>query len=402
MRVVSYGKTKMACYLGYITQAISVNLLPLLFVTFQKEFSVTLTELGLLASVIFVVQIIVDLLAARFGRHLSYRVGCVAAHVCATAGLVLMSFLPSLLSKPYVGVLISALLLSIGGGLIEVLISPVVDAIPGDGKTGEMSLLHSFYCWGVVAIALFSTVFFAVFGAGKWRWLVLLWASVPAMTTALFTLVPLPPKPEESVPHKGASAPWMRRGLFWLFMALMLCSGAAELCLAQWASLFAERGLRVTKTVGDLLGPCAFALFQGAARVVYARLSVRYDARRMLVLCAIGCVIGYAIIVASPWPLVSLLGFCLCGWCVGPMWPGVLSLSSARYPIGGTSMFALLALCGDIGCSLAPAMVGAVSEGLHTSLSVADALRTGFGVCMVFPILLVVGLLLLRRRKNVN
>ena len=402
MKTVSYGKTKIACYLGYITQAVTINLLPLLYVTFQREFSVTLAELGLLATVIFVVQIGVDLLAARFSRYLSYRAGCVAAHVFAASGLILMSFLPSWLPQPYVGVLISALLLSVGGGLTEVLISPVVDAIPGEKKTGEMSLLHSFYCWGVVAVALFSALFFAVLGTDAWRGLVLLWALVPVATMVLFAVVPLPPKPEERVLHKSASVPLMRRKWFWLFMALMLCSGAAELGLAQWASLFAERGLGVTKTMGDLLGPCAFALCQGTARVTYARLSARYDARCVLVLCAVGCVIGYAAIAASPWPPVSLLGFCLSGWCVGPMWPGVLSLASARYPMGGTSMFALLALCGDVGCSLAPAMVGAVSDGLQTVCSVADALRIGFGVCTVFPVLLVLGLLLLRQRKNTH
>ena len=357
MKTVSYNQTKVACYLGYITQAISINLLPLLYVTFQDQFSVTLTQLGLLATMVFVVQIVVDLLAARFGKRMSYRVGCVAAHVFASAGLILMSFLPSVLPNPYVGVLLSALLLSVGGGLIEVLISPVVDDIPGDSKAGDMSLLHSFYCWGVVGVALLSTAFFAVFGAVAWRWLVLLWAVVPAATAWLLTVVPLPDNPEDTTQQHHASTTVVWSGLFCLLMALMLCSGATELGLAQWASLFAERGLRVTKTAGDLLGPCAFALFQGAARVAYARLTVRYDARRVLILHAVGCVFAYGVIVLSPWPFVSLVGFCLCGWCVGPMWPGVLSLASARYPMGGTSMFAILALCGDMGCSLAPALV---------------------------------------------
>lgn len=401
MNVVSYGKTKVACYLGYITQAISVNFLPLLYVTFQKDYSVTLAQLGLLATVVFVVQIVVDLLAARFNKHLSYRVGCVAAHVFASAGLVSLSLLPSLLADPYVGILISSLLLSVGGGLIEVLISPVIDAIPGEGKAGEMSLLHSFYCWGVVGVALFSTAFFVAFGTAAWRWLTLLWALIPALTAVLFAVVPLPAKPEEAVKRKESTA-FMRSGLFWLFMALMLCSGATELGLAQWASLFAERGLRISKTLGDLLGPCAFALFQGASRVVYAHLSVRLDARRLLVSCAFGCVFSYGLIVLSPWPFVSLLGFCLSGWFVGPMWPGILSLASTHYPVGGTSMFALLALCGDMGCSLAPTMVGAVSDRLQVGLPLADALRGGFGVCALFPVMLVIGLLLLRKRKNVN
>ena len=397
MQTVSYGKTKTACYLGYVTQAISINLLPLLYVTFQKEFSVTLAQLGLLATVIFVVQIAVDLLAARFGRHLSYRVGCIAAHVCATVGLASMSFLPSVLSDPYIGILLASVLLSVGGGLIEVLISPVVDAIPGEEKAGEMSLLHSFYCWGVVGVALLSTLFFTVCGTVAWRWLVLLWTLIPAMTVLLFCLVPLPPKPEATA---ASPQPFRFAGLFLLLMLLMLCGGATELGLAQWASLFAERGLRVSKTLGDLLGPCAFALFQGSARVVYARQSLSHDARRMLVLCAVGCVVSYSLIVASPWPLLSLLGFCLCGWFVGPMWPGILSLASERYPTGGTSMFATLALCGDMGCALAPAMVGAVSDAVRMNVSLAYALRSGFGVCMIFPILLLVGLLLLRKRQD--
>ena len=402
METVSYGKTKIACYLGYITQAISINLLPLLYVTFQNEFSVSFSQLGLLATVIFSLQILVDLLAARFGGFLSYRAGCVAAHVLATVGLVLMGCLPSLLPDPYVGILISTVLLSVGGGLTEVLISPVVDAIPGESKVGEMSLLHSFYCWGVAGVALLSTVFFAAFGTVAWRWLMLLWALVPAFTTVLFLSVPLPDKPEETVDKKQPPS-LLHHGLFWLFMALMLFSGASEMGVAQWASLFAERGLRISKAMGDLLGLCAFAVLQGASRVVYARLTQRRDPPRLLAVYALGCAIGYGIVAVSPWPTISLLGFCLCGWFVGPMWPGLLSLSSARFPAGGTAMFALLALCGDVGCATAPALVGSVSDGLqYGGIAVADALRGGFGVCAVFPVLLAFGLVLLCRRKHMH
>lgn len=401
METVSYGKTKIACYLGYITQAISINLLPMLYVTFQNEFSVSFSQLGLLATVIFVVQILVDLLAARFAGLLSYRVGCVVAHVLATAGLVLMSCLPSVLPNPYVGILISTVLLSVGGGLTEVLISPVVDAVPGKSKAGEMSLLHSFYCWGVAGVALLSTIYFTAFGAVAWRWLTLLWALVPAITTVLFIVVPLPDKPEESVVEKNTPS-LMCRGLFWLFMALMLFSGASEMGMAQWASLFAERGLRISKATGDLLGMCAFAVLQGTSRVVYARLTLCRDPRRLLAVYAVGCAISYGVVAVSPWPTVSLLGFCFCGWFVGPMWPGLLSLSSSCFPAGGTEMFALLALCGDIGCAAAPALVGSVSDGLqYGGMAVADALRGGFGICAVFPVLLVVGLVLLRGRKHI-
>lgn len=401
MSRVSYKRTKIACYLGYITQAIAVNLLPLLYLTFQQEFSVSLSQLGFLVTVLFVVQIVVDLLAARYGRYLPYRFGSVIAFLLASLGLVLLCVLPSVMAVPYVGVLLSSVLMSIGGGLIEVLISPIMDAIPQEEKAGEMSFLHSFYCWGVVAVILLSTVFFVGFGTASWRWLVLLWAVVPAVTAALFTMIPMPPKPEEALAEHHVTPQLMRSGLFWLLMALMVFSGAAELAPAQWASFFAEHGLKIPKAVGDLLGPCAFALFQGVSRVVFARMTQRYDPRRLLVWHAVGCVVGYTVIVLVPIPFVSLLGFCLCGWFVGPMWPGVLSLSSARFRAGGTMMFASLALCGDMGCAMAPIMVGAVTDRLVANeLSPSLAMRCGFAVCMVFPVLLMAGLVLLRKRKN--
>ena len=395
----SYRKTKFACYLGYVTQAISINLLPLLYVTFQKEFEVSLAQLGLLVTVLFVVQIVVDLLAARYGQKLPYRAGSVVAFALAAAGLVLICVLPSFMD-PYYGILVASLLFSIGGGLIEVLISPMVDAMPQDSKAGEMSLLHSFYCWGVVAVILLSTVFFVVVGVEYWRWLVLLWSVVPALTAVLFLFVPIPPKPEASMVHTVKPTSFLRSGLFWLLMALMVFSGAAEMAPAQWASYFAEHGLHIPKTIGDLLGPCAFAVFQGISRVVFSQMARKTEPRRLLLWHAVGCVVGYVLIVFVPHPLVSLLGFCLCGWCIGPMWPGVLSLSSERYPTGGTSMFAALALCGDVGCSVAPLMVGAITDALSvTDCSPSAAMRGGFAVCMIFPLLLVLGLRLLRPRK---
>ena len=402
MGKTSYKKTKTACYLGYITQAIAINLLPLLYLTFQQEFLVSLSQLGLLVTLLFVIQIVVDLLAARYGKHLPYRAGSVVSFSLASVGLIAMCVLPSVMD-PYAGILIASVVLSIGGGLIEVLISPIMDAIPGESKAGEMSLLHSFYCWGVVAVVLLSTIFFALVDIARWRLLLLLWAIVPALTTVLFMLVPVPPKPEEQVKEKASSFSLLHSGLFWLLMALMVFSGATELAPAQWASFFAENGLGISKAVGDLLGPCAFALFQGVARVVFSRMSRWYDPRRLLVWHAVGCVVSYAVIVLVPYPFLSLLGFCLCGWCIGPMWPGVLSLSSERFPGAGTSMFAMLALCGDIGCSVAPIMVGAVTDRLVASDWLPSlAMRLGFAVCMVFPVLLMVGLLLLRKRKMVK
>ena len=399
MEATSYRSTKVACYLGYITQAISINLLPLLYVTFQKEFSVSLAQLGMLVTVLFVVQIIVDLLAARFGKNLSYRYGSVISFVLAALGLAMMCVLPSVMDDPYTAIFISSVVLSVGGGMTEVLISPIVDAIPEEGKVGEMSLLHSFYCWGVVAVIAISTAYFALVGIDHWRWLMLLWTIIPVLTAVLFCIVPLPSKPVTAVePQKKGGL--LRNYTFWLFLALMVCSGATELGPAQWASFFAEHGLHIPKAVGDLLGPCALALFQGVSRVVFARLSNRYNPRRLLAIHAVGCVAAYGVIVLSPWPFASLLAFCVCGWCVGPMWPGLLSLSSQRFPSGGNAMFALLALCGDVGCASAPYAVGAVTDFLvEAEWPSALAMRGGFAVCTAFPIMLLIGFLLLRRCK---
>ena len=402
MKKLTFRSTTAACYLGYVTQAISINLLPLLYVTFQNEFSVSLDRIGLLVTVLFATQLLMDLLATRFSHLISYRSGCVAAHVFAALGLVGICFLPDLTADPYVGLLLSGICLSVGGGLTEVLISPMVDAMPGEQKTGAMSLLHSFYCWGFMAVVLLSTLFFVTLGTARWRLLALLWAVVPAVTAVLFCLVPMPDKPEERDGGRGMSL----RQLFssrtmWLLMLLMVCSGAAEMAPAQWASLFAESGLQVSKTTGDLLGPCAFACLQGLSRVAFAGFSSRQDPRRLMAACGALCVVGYLTVVLSPWPLLSLIGFGICGVAVGPMWPGVLSLGSARFPVGGTAMFALLALCGDLGCCAAPAVVGWVSEGLQQNgASVQEALKNGMGLCVLFPVMLFVGLLLLGRRKK--
>ncbi len=400
---ISYRVSLLASYLGYVTQAIAVNFLPLLFAVFQREFAVSLEQLGLLVTVSFVVQMLVDLLATRYGDWLGYRAGAVAAHIFAVAGLVSLAVLPSLLSQPYMGLMIGTVLMAIGGGLIEVLISPIVDAMPFENKARVMSLLHSFFSWGFLAVVLLSTVFFAIFGTENWRWLALFWALVPFVTGVLFCFVPLPlPKGE-----KGSGGLVLRRlcstPVFWLFMLLMLCAGATEIAASQWASLFAEVGLGVPKAVGDLLGPCAFALLMGISRVFFASRRRAQHIRRSLFWCGIGCVAGYLLIVACPWPFVSLLGFGVCGFSVGVMWPGVLSLGAEAFPTGGTAMFSLLALCGDVGCSVGPGLVGALSNALQNAgTTTLVALKWGLAAATVFPFILVVAVYGLRHRKPLN
>ncbi len=400
---VSYRVSLVASYLGYVTQAIAINFLPLLFATFQREFAVSLEQLGLLITASFIVQMAVDLLATRFGDHLGYRAGAVAAHVFAVAGLAALAVLPSMLPVPYVGLLIGTVLMAIGGGLIEVLISPIVDAMPFENKARVMSLLHSFFSWGFLAVVLLSTAFFALFGTAQWRWLALFWALVPFATGVLFCCVPLPqPK---TAPHESGAV--LRRlcstRVFWVFMLLMLCAGATEIAASQWASLFAEVGLGVPKAVGDLLGPCAFALLMGASRVFFASKQRANHLHRSIFWCGIGCVVGYLLIVLCPWPFVSLLGFGVCGFSVGVMWPGVLSLGAEAFPRGGTAMFSLLALCGDVGCSVGPGLVGALSNALQSSgTGTLTALKWGLAAATVFPLVLVLAVGVLRRRRRLN
>lgn len=388
----TYKHTKYAAYIGYITQAIVNNLAPLLFVSFQHEFSLSLDKISLLITINFGVQIITDLLAAKYVDRIGYRAATVGAHVFAATGLVLMGILPFIID-PYVGLIIPIVLCAVGGGLTEVVISPIVEALPGDEKDSAMSMLHSFYCWGQVLVVLLSTLYFTTVGISNWRFLPLIWAVIPAFNVFFFAVVPI-----RSLNEDGESMPLKKLfkvKVFWLFVILMLCAGASELAMSQWASLFAEEGLGVSKTFGDLLGPCAFAVLMGAARTFYGFFGSRINLKRMIFLSSILCVFSYLVTVFAPSPVLSLIGCAVCGLSVGIMWPGTYSLSSACYPQGGTAMFAILALAGDVGCSAGPTLTGLVADA-------AGNMKTGLLTATVFPAILILGMLLLKKSKTVK
>lgn len=391
----TYKHTKYAAYIGYITQAIVNNLPALLFVTFNKDYGVSLEKIGLLVSMNFGVQILVDLMAVKYIDRIGYRVGVVAAHIFAALGLCCFGILPEIMADKYAAIVIAMVLNAIGGGLTEVLISPIVESLPGDEKASAMSILHSFYCWGHMAVVILSTAFFTFAGIEHWRVLPFIWAVVPLFNIFFFSKVPLRVLVEES--ERVPVSRLCKSGLFWILMLLMVAAGASEQAMSQWSSLFAEAGLSVSKTLGDLLGPCMFAALMGAARLVYGVLGSRLNIRRGLMYTSLLCIASYLIAVLAPWPIVSLIGCGLCGFSVGLMWPGVFSLSSQTYPAGGTAMFALLALAGDLGCGGGPGLVGLVSGGLEGSLGVMNALKSGIGVAIVFPALMVTGLILLKR-----
>ena len=376
--------TLCASYLGYITQAIINNLPALLFVAFQRDFGLSLNSISLLIFLNFGTQILVDFLAGKYVDRIGYRPCIAAAHVFCTLGLVSLCVLPYALPSPFAGILIAMILNAIGGGIIEVLVSPIVESLPGDEKASAMSLLHSFYCWGHMGVVLLSTLYFALAGNVHWQALPLLWAIIPALNTLLFLFVPMD---VSGVAGDGMPmAKLLRSRIFWLLFLLMICSGASEQGMSQWSSLFAETGLRVSKTMGDLLGPCAFAALMGLARLFYGMMGSRIDLRAALRISSTLCAVSYLLAVFALHPLLSLVGCALCGLSVGLMWPGTFSLATQTYPQGGTAMFALLALAGDVGCAGGPAVVGLVSS------AAGGELTAGLLAAIVFPLLLLLGL----------
>ncbi len=383
----TYRHTKYAAYIGYVSQAIVNNLAPLLFVSFQRDLGLSLDKISLLITMNFCVQIVVDLLSAKYIDRIGYRRATLLAHIMIVLGLVGLGTLPFLLD-PFAGVALCVVVYAVGGGLTEVIISPIVEALPGDEKESAMSLLHSFYCWGQVAVVLLSTLYFTVIGVGNWRYLPFLWAVVPAFNIFMFANVPIRTLNEdgESVPLKKL----FRVKIFWLFLLLMVCAGASELAMSQWASLFAEEGLKVSKTFGDLLGPCAFAVLMGTARTVYGIRGSKMNLQRTIFFSAVLCVISYMVAVFAPHPVVALVGCAFTGLSVGIMWPGTFSLALKYYPQGGTAMFAILALAGDVGCSAGPTLAGFVAD--HTG-----DMHDGLFAAAAFPVLLIVGIFLLRR-----
>lgn len=387
-----YTYTIYACYIGYIVQAIINNLAPLLFLTFEHSFQVSMERIGLLISINFGVQILVDFVAAKYVDKIGYRTAMVFAHICSTLGLIALGTLPFVMENPYYGLVAAMVMNAIGGGLLEVLVSPIVEAAPtSHAKEAAMSLLHSFYCWGHVAVVVLSTIGFRVFGMDRWYILPILWSIVPFVNMFFFMLVPIRTlvSEEEKLPAKRL----LTQKTFWAFFALMLCAGASEQAMSQWASLFAEEGLGQSKMVGDLLGPCFFAIMMGCARMFYGKYGEKINLVKFMAGSGVLCVVSYLLAVFAGNPLLALLGCGLCGLSVGIMWPGTFSLSAKQCPQGGTMMFALLALAGDLGCASGPGVVSIVS-GIYPEYGI----KAGLLAAILFPCLLLV--LLYRRRSS--
>lgn len=388
-----YNKTITACFVGYIVQAVVNNFTPLLFLFFQRSYHIPLSQITLLVTFNFGIQLLVDLVSVGFVDKIGYRASMIMAHVLAAAGLILLTILPEVLPSPLAGILIAVMIYAVGGGLLEVLVSPVVEACPSDNKEKAMSMLHSFYCWGYAGVVLLSTLFFHVAGIGNWKILALVWALIPIGNAFAFASVPMAPLIED-----GESGLQLKElfglKIFWVLLVMMICAGASEQAVSQWASTFAEKGLGISKTAGDLAGPLAFALLMGTSRLFYGRYGDRIDLDRFMVYSCCLCILSYLGISLLPMPQLSLAACAVCGLSVGIMWPGTFSKASAALPKGGTAMFALLALGGDIGCSGGPTLVGMVSGAL------GDDLKMGVLAGIIFPVLLLAGVILCGKTKK--
>ena len=390
-----YQKTIRACFASYIVQAIVNNFVPLLFLTFQSSYHIPLSRITMLVTINFGLQLLVDLASVGFVDRIGYRASMVLAHALAAAGLALLAVLPEAMPDPFMGILLVVAVYAVGGGLLEVLVSPVVEACPSDHKEQAMSLLHSFYCWGHVGVVLISTLFFALLDIGHWRMLALAWALVPLGNMITFLRAPMPPLMEEG--QRGMTLGELaRQKTFWAFLLMMLCAGASEQGVSQWASTFAENGLGVSKAAGDLAGPMAFAVLMGTSRAIYGKYGERLNLDRFMAGSALLCTASYLVVSLVPSPVVGLAGCAVCGLSVGIMWPGTFSKAAAGLPRGGTAMFALMALAGDLGCSSGPTLVGMVSSAL------GDDLKRGILAGVVFPVLLLAGLRLSGKLKRME
>ena len=384
-----YRKTLIACYLGFITQAITANFVPLLFLMFHRTYQISLGKIAFISTVFFFTQLLVDLFCAKYVDKIGYRRSVVVSEVLSGVGLIGLAVLPELLPSPYVGILVSVMIYAIGSGLIEVLGSPIVEACPFDNKESVMSLLHSFYCWGSVGVILLSTLFFAIFGIENWKILACIWAVIPLYNIFNFLSCPIESLTEEG---EGMSISQLFQiPIFWIAIILMVCAGASEISMAQWASAYAESALNIPKSLGDIVGPCLFAVMMGISRSFYGKYGEKLSLDRFMKGSCVLCVASYLCISLVPVPIVGLIGCAICGFSVGIMWPGTFSKASSALPKGGTAMFALLALAGDLGCSGGPTLVGMVSDQMGNSL------KLGILAGVIFPIILLVGVFLCRK-----
>ncbi len=385
--MLKYTHTKIACYMGSAVQAITCCFLPLLFVVFQKNYHVGYEKLRRLTLICFVIQIFLDLLSVRLVKIFGYRKLAVASQVFAVSGLLALAFLPKIIS-PYMGITCAVGIYSVGSGFIEVIVSPIMEYLPTHNKSGNMAFLHSFFCWGQLMVVVVTTLLINFLGENNWFYIALLWAIIPLIVMVLFLFVPIVEPNEQS---SGGYKSMLKSPLFAVMLIVMFLSGASEITVSSWMSAFAEQSLKLDKLMGDLVGPCLFAACMGIGRIVFSFFGDKVSMKRVLLIFSLITTVAYLVLSLSSNPIISMVAGVLVGFGVSVMWPGTLSMSAKTFPMGATTMFALLAMFGDVGCSFGPWTTGIVAD--------SSNLNYGFLYATIFPLAMVIILLFLNRKK---
>lgn len=390
-----YLPTKLAGYVGFIVQAIVNNFLPILFIVFQDVYGLGYEKLGRLIVINFATQMFIDFITPKIIHKLGYRRAAFLCQFTACVGLCLMAVLPRFMSNTYLAIIISIVFYATGSGLMEVILSPMIEMLPTGNKSGNMAVLHSFYCWGQTVVVPLTTLMVFIFGRENWTYIPLVWAVVPFVN--MFTFLRVPIVEPDSEEKQSTFLELARTPKFVVYMVMMLCAGASEIAMSQWSSLFVEQALGVSKAIGDIVGPCLFALFMALGRVIYASLSKKVSFTRLLIWLNLLCFICYVMVALCHIAVLSLVFCALCGLSVSISWPGIYSAGARTFKTGGAVMFSAFAMCGDTGCALGPGLVGLVAE--YTNLNV------GFLVAAVFPLIMVIcSIYILKNRvaKNKN
>ena len=388
----NYKITKYTCYLFYVLQGTLLNLTPLLFVPLMEQYGLSYMKLGALASVNFATQLIVDIVLSKLTDKHRYRISLRLSASAAFIGYMIFAWAPGRLGDPYTWLLIGTVVYSIGAGLMEITISPLIHALPDKAKGKSMAILHSFYAWGVVLTVIVSTSVLAIIGRDKWNFIVTGWLIVPVIGFILSCIMPVP-KPESGENERTAgSFRILIKPAFILFLAMIFFGSCAEAVMTQWSSAFLERAVGLDKLIGDIAGMSMFALMLGLCRMASAALDKKISLSTYMMLGTIGAVICYIIVSVSNVAAVSLIFCALTGFMVGMLWPGTLVLAADAFPKAGAWLFAYLAVAGDLGGVFGPWITGAIAD--------RSGLNAGLGAAAIFPVIGLICMIIYKRRTR--
>ena len=405
----NYKRVKYACYTTNVSMSVVANLSPILFLTFHNLYGISYSLLGSLVLINFIAQLLIDLIFSFFSHKFNIPLAVKITPLLTLVGLFLYAVCPLAFPQyAYAGLVVGTLVFSVSGGLAEVLISPVIAAIPSDDPDREMSKLHSVYAWGVVPVILISTLFLYVFGSQSWHWLALLYMLVPLVAFLLFTKAQIP---QMETPEKvsGALSFLKNKGL-WLCVGAIFLGGASECIMAQWSSGYIEQALGIPKVWGDIFGVAVFSVMLGMGRTLYAKKGKKIE--NVLFLGSIGATICYLLAAICNMPLIGLVACAFTGLCVSMLWPGSLIVASDRFPQGGVFIFAMMAAGGDLGASVGPQLIGVITDfaiANPTIVSFAEGMnlapeqmgmKLGMLVGMLFPLTAIAVYFVIKKSRN--